>query len=72
MQTASSSASEVLTTPEAAVHIGMSCSYLRRDRVRHSKEGKIPGPPFIKLDRAVRYLKSDLDDWLDNLRVVRG
>jgi len=29
---------------------------------------RTPGPPFIKIGRSVRYLVSDLDEWLEQHR----
>ena len=51
---------------EAANYIDMSESWLRQSRMRGNPEA----PPYIKIGKAVRYLKSDLDDWLDRLRHV--
>lgn len=53
----------------AAHYIGMSVSYLRHNRCHGDLEGRTPGPPFIKIGRTVRYLRRDLDCWLDQLRV---
>ncbi len=58
--------SPTLKDPEAARYIGMSESWLRQSRMR----GNPDAPPYIKIGKAVRYLKSDLDDWLDRLRHV--
>jgi predicted DNA-binding transcriptional regulator AlpA len=49
-----------LTTPEAACYIKLSKQYLEGARYR----GDGSGPPFIKLERAVRYRKSALDAWM--------
>ncbi len=51
---------------EAANYIGMSESWLRQSRMRGNPEA----PPYIKIGKAVRYLKSDLDDWLQKRRHV--
>ncbi len=51
---------------EAAHYIGMSESWLRQSRMRGNPEA----PPYIKIGKAVRYLKADLDGWLDRLRHV--
>ena len=51
---------------EAAHYIGMSESWLRQSRMR----GNPDAPPYIKIGKAVRYLKADLDAWLDRLRHV--
>ena len=49
---------EVLTTEEAAMLLGLSTSTLNKWRVY----GK--GPKFLKLGRAVRYRKHDLNAFL--------
>ncbi len=55
-----------LKSPEAATYIGMSDAWLRQSRMR----GNPKAPPYIKIGKAVRYLKTYLDDWLDRLRHV--
>tara|TARA_B100001179_G_C18598094_1_gene408338 strand:+ start:1996 stop:2187 length:192 start_codon:yes stop_codon:yes gene_type:complete len=44
---------------EAAKYLGMSISWMQRSRWDGS------GPPFVKLNHAVRYRKSDLDSWIE-------
>jgi len=58
----------VLKDPEAAQYIGMSESFLRQSRMDGIRENRTQGPPFIKIGRAVRYLREDLDAWLRNFR----
>ena len=53
---------------EAAQYIGMSESFLRQSRMDGIREYRTPGPPFVKIGRAVRYLKEDLDHWLETYR----
>lgn len=53
---------------EAAQYIGMSMSFLRQSRMDGLRENRTPGPPFIKIGRAVRYLRGDLDAWLERYR----
>ena len=55
-----------LNDREAASYIGMSESWLRQSRV----SGNLDAPPFIKIGRAVRYLRDDLDLWLEGRRCV--
>ena len=55
-----------LTEKEAGRYIGMSRSFLAQSRMDGHRENRTPAPPFIKIGRAVRYLKEDLDRWLDN------
>jgi predicted DNA-binding transcriptional regulator AlpA len=56
----------VLDTSEAAVYLGMSEEWLKKVRktgiVTHG--GDLP--KFIRIGRSVRYLKSDLDRFLDS------
>jgi len=53
----------LLTTKETADMIGMSVPWLERDR--WSGEGK--APPYVKLGRKVRYKRSDVMKWLEQL-----
>lgn len=56
----------VFTEREAATYLAVSPQFLRLSRHYGNRPGHGEGPPFIKLGggRAVRYLKSDLDAWL--------
>jgi predicted DNA-binding transcriptional regulator AlpA len=58
--------SPTLKDPEAAHYIGMSESWLRQSRMR----GNPDAPPYLKISKAVRYLRTDLDDWLEKRRHV--
>lgn len=51
---------------EASEYIGMSRSFLRQSRMEGNRENRTPAPRFIKVGRSVRYLKEDLDNWLDS------
>ena len=53
----------VLNTPDAAAYVRLSKPTLERLRLTGD------GPSFLKLGRAVRYRKADLDDWLASLLV---
>jgi predicted DNA-binding transcriptional regulator AlpA len=57
-----------LTEIETADYIGMSRSFLRQARMEANqfKANQTSAPPFIKIGRAVRYLREDLDAWLDS------
>lgn len=57
-----------LSEIEAAIYIKMSRSFLRQDRMNGIRHNRTPGPPFIKIGRTVRYLKDDLDQWLESHR----
>lgn len=54
------------TEQETSAYIGMSRSFLRQARMEGLRKNRTDAPPFIKIGRAVRYLKEDLDRWLDN------
>lgn len=52
--------SDLLVVDEAAAYCSLSKSYLNTLRVTGS------GPAFLKLGRAVRYRRSDLDSWIES------
>lgn len=54
---------------EAAPYIGMSISFLRQSRMEGNRQNRTPGPPYVKIGRAVRYLVNDLDTWLEQNRI---
>jgi predicted DNA-binding transcriptional regulator AlpA len=54
-----------LTEKEAAHYIGMSASYLKKDRMEGRIGGRTPGPKYLKIGKSIRYLKEDLDQWLE-------
>ena len=51
---------------EAAKYIGMSRSFLAQSRMDGHRDNRTQAPPFIKIGRSVRYLREDLDQWLDD------
>ena len=53
-----------LNEKDAATYIGMSRSFLARSRMTGNLDNHTPAPKFIKIGRAVRYLRDDLDQWL--------
>mgnify|MGYP006134351399 CR=1 FL=1 len=55
-----------LSELDAAKYIGMSRSFLAQSRMDGNRDSRTPAPPFIKIGRSVRYLREDLDLWLDN------
>jgi predicted DNA-binding transcriptional regulator AlpA len=61
-----------LTEREAAAYISMSRSYLRQGRMNGDREGRTPAPPWLKINRSIRYLKEDLDAWLEQFRQSPG
>ncbi|ALS99313.1 DNA-binding protein [Lacimicrobium alkaliphilum] len=54
------------TEIEASAYISMSRSFLRQARMEGNRDSRTPAPRFIKVGRAIRYLKEDLDAWLDS------
>lgn len=58
----------VLSTADAARYIGMSVPWLKLTR----NVGDPSGPPFVKVGRAIRYIRADLDDWLEQHRRAPG
>lgn len=62
---------EALKERQASIYIGMSVPYLRADRMNGRREGRTLGPPFVKIGRSVRYLRKDLDSWLQIHRIDR-
>lgn len=58
-----------LRETEAATYIGMSRSFLRQSRMNGPRVRHAPPPPFIKVGRSIRYLRADLDAWLQKFRV---
>ncbi|MDX1975006.1 MAG: helix-turn-helix domain-containing protein [Rickettsiales bacterium] len=64
MQLNKSFEKKALTEKEAASYIGMSRSFLRHARIDGNREGHTSAPKFIKIGRAVRYPKEELDSWL--------
>jgi predicted DNA-binding transcriptional regulator AlpA len=53
----------LLRTANAATMTGLSISTLNKLRCAGG------GPPFLKLGRAVRYARNDVEDWLASRRV---
>lgn len=54
----------LLTDPEAATYLGVSLSFLRQGRMEGRRANRSPGPPFIRMGRAIRYDLQDLNNWL--------
>ena len=57
-----------LTEIEASQYIGMSRSYLRQSRMDGHRDKRTPAPPFLRIGRSIRYLREDLDNWLNQFR----
>ncbi len=54
----------LLTDPETATYLGVSISFLRQGRMEGRRANRSPGPPYIKIGKAIRYDLQDLDAWL--------
>ncbi len=61
-------AKRAFTDQEASLYIGMSQSWLRHIRIKGSSLNSLAGPRFIKVGRSVRYLREDLDVWLEHFQ----
>jgi hypothetical protein len=59
------------TEKETAIYLGVSRSFLRQDRMNGYRKNRTPGPNFSKIGRHVRYLKEDLDLWLEKYYLRR-
>lgn len=65
MTTSSSLSPAALNEKDAAKYIGMSVYFLQRKRMKKGKlSGQTPGPKWIKIGNRIRYLKCELDHWL--------
>ena len=63
--------SKALNEKAAAQYIGMSVSFLQKDRMNGDLPGRTPGPRYAKLGKRVVYLREDLDVWLQEHIVHR-
>ncbi len=60
---------ELLDEKPSADYIGMSVAFLRKGRCEGIVGNRTPPPPHLKLGRAVKYARADLDAWLAARRV---
>ena len=60
---------EIFDETPAAEYLGMSVAFMRAGRSKGVVGNGAPPPPHLKLGRAVKYLRSDLDAWLAARRV---
>ena len=60
---------DIVKEREAAKYICMSVPFLRQSRMDGVREGRTPGPPWIRIGRAIRYRIEDLDAWIQKHRV---
>ena len=61
-----------LNEKQASAYIGMSVSFLQKNRMNGTLQGRHPGPPYAKLGKRVVYLREDLDAWLNSHLVIRS
>lgn len=59
------------TEKEAAIYLGVVPSTLRRARMEGIRKARFESPPYIRVGRTIRYLKDDLDLWLEQHRIVQ-
>lgn len=60
----------VLNETQAAKYLALSRSTLAHSRMNGPRRGHVPPPPYVKVGRSVRYLRDDLDRWLERHRHV--
>jgi hypothetical protein len=60
---------QLFSTKQAAAYIGMSAPFLAIGRQTGIVGNRTPPPPHLKIGRAVRYARADLDAWLAARRV---
>ena len=62
----------IMSEKEAAEYIGMSTSYLQKDRMNGILPNRVPGPRYAKVGRRIMYLRDDLDAWLHSHLIERS
>jgi hypothetical protein len=63
---------QVLKDYDAARYIGMSPAFLRQSRMHGDRASRTPGPPYVRVGRAILYRLIDLDRWLESNLNKRG
>ena len=53
------------TEKEAAVYLAVSRSFLRQGRMNGIRKNRTPAPDFVRKGRNIRYLKEELDRWME-------
>ena len=53
---------------EAAEMIGMSRQFLRKSRMNGVRKNHTPGPPYVRIGRAIRYELSELERFIEEHR----
>lgn len=70
MSTPLNTAPAILTEDEAAAYLRVSTSYLSASRLTRPRT---LGPPFVRIGKAIRYQRADLDQFIASRRVgARG
>lgn len=63
---------DLLTEEQAAEYIGMSRSFLSKDRMNGLRHGRKQGPEYVRLGvKSIRYPFIELKTWVEKNRVVR-
>ena len=57
------------TEKETAEYLRVSPAFLRANRTNLREKNSKHGLPFVKLGRNIRYLKEDIDAWIQQHRV---
>ena len=52
---------------QCALITGISVAFLRFSRSEGPREGRTPGPPFVRIDGRIRYPKDDVAKWVREL-----
>lgn len=55
---------KLLSEADTARYIGMSRAFLRKSRLDGTRRNHTPGPPYIRIGRAIRYDLDDLNQWI--------
>jgi hypothetical protein len=57
----------LLDEKQASTLLGVSIPFLRLSRCEGQRDGRTPGPQFVKLNGSVKYKKSELRRWVEEL-----
>lgn len=64
MMNASTPQPKLLSEADSAQYLGMSRAFLRKSRMDGTRRNRTPGPPYIRIGRAIRYDLDDLNQWI--------
>ena len=59
-----SSAKKLLTEQEAANYLGVSRSYLQKNRMNRKFRYRTSGPAYCRFGKMIRYTQEALDEWI--------